>query len=175
MSLRDSELVPERACGSGTAIAGAQTERRISWLTLVIGFAMAAGFLSVGRAAWAAGIAIGTVLGWLNFRWLGRGLDALVAASMAQSNQLVAERSEVPEGGQQGAQEAKLPQEGRAEARVPMGTYFTALFRYALMGLCVYVIFIYLHVPLGSLMVGLCALGAAALAASVYEILRPAD
>jgi hypothetical protein len=67
-----------------------------------------------------------------------------------------------------------MEQEGRPKPQVPLATYFTALFRYALIGLCVYVIFVYLRVPLGSLIVGLCALGAAAIAASVYEILRPA-
>jgi len=44
-----------------------------------------------------------------------------------------------------------------------------------LIGLIVYVIFIYLHVPLLSMLVGLCALGAAAILASVYEILRPVE
>jgi hypothetical protein len=131
-----------------TLISGVQTERRISWLTLTIGVAAAISFLFAGRVTWAAGIAIGAVLAWLNFRWLGRGLDALVSAATEQ--------------------------EGRREPQVPLATYFTALFRYALIGLCVYVIFVYLHVPLGSLIVGLCALGAAAIAASVYEILRPA-
>jgi hypothetical protein len=133
---------------NATLISGAQTERRISWLTLAIGAAVALSFLFAGRATWATGIAIGAVLGWLNFHWLGRGLDALVFAAMEQ--------------------------EGRPKPQVPLATYFTALFRYALIGLCVYVIFVYLHVPLGSLIVGLCALGAAAIAASVYEILRPA-
>jgi len=95
-----------------------------------------------------AGLAAGTALAWLNFRWLARGLDALVAASTAQ--------------------------EGRPKPQVPLSTYFTALFRYGLIALCVYVIFTYLHLPLASLLAGLCALGPAAIAASVYEILRPA-
>jgi len=138
----------ELAAPDNSLVTGRQTERRISWLTLAIGVGAAAVFLLAGRATWATGIAIGAALGWLNFRWLGRGLDALVSASAAQ--------------------------EGRAKPQVPLGTYFMALFRYALIGLCVYVIFVYLHVPLGSLIAGLCALGAAAIAASVYEILRPA-
>jgi hypothetical protein len=44
-----------------------------------------------------------------------------------------------------------------------------------LIGLAVYVIFIVLKVPVLSMIAGLCALGAAAVAASVYEILRPVD
>jgi ATP synthase I chain len=96
---------------------------------------------------WAAGIVIGAALAWLNFRWLGRGLDALVAASTAQAD-------------------APKPQ-------VPVSTYFLAMFRYALIALAVYVIFKFLNVPLVSMILGLCALGAAAIAASVYEVLQP--
>jgi hypothetical protein len=140
-SLPDSAAIPAPSQGK-------QTERRIAWLTLALGFAAAVATALSGRKDWGIGIAAGTALAWLNFRWLARGLDALVPASTAQ--------------------------EGRAKPQVPLGAYFTALFRYALIALGVYVIFTYLHVPLGSLLMGLCALGAAAIAASVYEILRPA-
>jgi small-conductance mechanosensitive channel len=130
-------------------VAGAATERRIAWLTLLIGFVAAAIVALVHQRSWAAGSAIGTVLAWLNFRWLKRGLDALVLASEAQ--------------------------QGREKPQVPLATYFTALFRYGLLALAVYVIFKYLHVPIGSMVVGLCALAAATLAASVWEILQPMD
>jgi small-conductance mechanosensitive channel len=130
-------------------IAGAQTERRIAWLTLFFGFAAAAIVAALQQNAWAAGLAIGTLLAWLNFRWLKRALDALVLASTAQ--------------------------EGREKPKVPLTTYLAALFRYGLLGLTVYVIFIYLHVPLGGMVLGLCALGAAAIAASVWEIVRPVN
>lgn len=96
---------------------------------------------------WAGGLLIGAVLAWFNFRWLRKGLDALVAASAAQA--------------------------GAEKPRVPVGVYFRALFRYALLALCVYVIFRFLRVPLASMIVGMCALAAAAIAASVYEIVRP--
>jgi ATP synthase I chain len=86
---------------------------------------------------------IGALLAWLNFRWLRRGLDALVAASAAQT--------------------------GTEKPRVPLGTYFAAAFRYGLIALSVYVIFKLLRVPLASMVVGMCALAAAAIAASVYE------
>lgn len=130
-------------------VAGAATERRIAWLTLVIGFVAAAILALVHQRPWATGIAIGTVLAWLNFRWLKRGLDALVLASEAQ--------------------------QGREKPQVPLATYFTAIFRYGLLALAVYVIFKYLHVPIGSMVVGLCALAAATLAASVWEILHLMD
>jgi small-conductance mechanosensitive channel len=128
---------------------GSITERRISWLTLTIGFAAALAAAYFRGRAWGVGLAAGAALAWLNFRWLRRGLDALVTASTAQS--------------------------GREKPLVPLSSYFLALFRYALIGLTVYVIFTYLHVPLLSLIVGLCALGAAAIAASVYEILIPTE
>jgi hypothetical protein len=70
---------------------------------------------------------------------------------------------------------ASEAQQGRENPRVPLATYFTAIFRYGLLALAVYVIFKYLHVPLGSMVVGLCALAAATIAASVWEILRPVD
>jgi hypothetical protein len=133
----------------GDEIAGAATERRIAWLTLLFGFAAAAILALVRQRPWASGLAIGTVLAWLNFRWLKRGLDALVLASEAQ--------------------------QGRENPRVPLVTYFTAVFRYGLLALAVYVIFKYLHVPLGGMVVGLCALAAATIAASVWEILHPVD
>jgi hypothetical protein len=97
-----------------------------------------------GRRVWAGGLLIGAVLAWMNFRWLRRGLDALVAASTAQA--------------------------GVEKPRVPLGAYFGAVFRYGLIALSVYVIFKLLKVPLASMVVGMCALAAAAIAASVYEL-----
>jgi small-conductance mechanosensitive channel len=130
-------------------VAGAVTEKRIAWLTLLFGFSAAVILALAHQRPWATGLAIGTVLAWLNFRWLKRGLDALVRASEAQ--------------------------QGREKPRVPLATYFTAVFRYGLLALAVYVIFSYLHVPIGGMVVGLCALAAATIAASVWEILHPLD
>ena len=135
----------ERAGGS----LGLATERRIAWLTLVFGFVAAAVVLVLRRKLWATGLAMGTALGWLNFRFLRRAVDALVVVSTAQA--------------------------GREKAKVPLTAYLAALFRYGLLGLAVYVIFVFLHVPLGSLIFGFCALAAATIAASVWESLRPAD
>ena len=127
----------------------ALTERRISWLTLLIGF-LAALFVALLRnRLWGMGLAIGAALAWLNFRWLRRGLDALLVASTAQV--------------------------GQEKPVVPLLTYFAMAFRYGLIALAVYVIFVYLRVPLVSMVVGLCALGAATIAASVYEIWHPAE
>lgn len=129
--------------------AGAATERRIAWWTLLFGAGGAGAAELLRGSKWGSGLAIGAILAWLNFRWLRRGLDSLVQASTAQA-------------------ESKKPQ-------VPLSSYFLALLRYALIGLTVYVIFEYLHVPLASMILGLCALGAAAIAASVYEIWHPVE
>ena len=130
-------------------IAGSRTESRISWLTLLFGALAAVAAAGLGHRVWASGLAIGAALGWLNFRWLGRGLDALVLASTAQ-------------------QDSEKPQ-------VPWWTYVLAAIRYALIGLTVYVIFVYRNIPLASMMVGLCALAAAAIVASVWEIFTSRD
>jgi hypothetical protein len=137
------------ASSAAESAPAALAERRISWLTLLIG-SLAALLVALFRdRLWGAGLAIGALLAWLNFRWLSKGLDALVVASTAQA--------------------------GEEKPVVPILTYFAMLFRYGLIALAVYVIFIYLRVPLVSMVVGLCALGAATIAASVYEILHPSD
>jgi len=125
------------------------SERRISWLTLLLGAlaALPVGYYHGWR--WGSGILIGAGLAWLNFRWLKQGVAALAAAATAQSN--------------------------REAVRVPLGSYFMAMFRYALIAIAVYVIFKYLKVPILSMIAGLFALGAAALVACLYEILRPVD
>ncbi len=138
--------LPPNPANSAKLDAGLRTERRIAWLTLVFGAAATAAAVFAGSRLWAAGLLIGAVLAWLNFRWLRRGLDALVAASAAQA--------------------------GAAKPRVPLGTYFVAVFRYGLIALLVYVIFKILRVPLASMVVGMCALAAAAIAASVYELFQ---
>jgi hypothetical protein len=127
----------------------AVTERRISCLTLLIGLAAGLLVALLRDRLWGLGLGIGGALAWLNFRWLRRGLDALVVASTAQA--------------------------GKEKPAVPLLNYFGMLFRYGLIALAVYVIFEYLRIPLVSMVVGLCALGAATIAASVYEILHPVD
>jgi ATP synthase I chain len=142
---REPEFQPGDAAVE--SVAGAATERRIAWLTLVMGVVAACVTGVSYRWIWGAGLLIGAVLAWLNFRWLTRGMDALVAASTAQA--------------------------GAAKTRVPVGTYFRVLFRYGLIAISVYVIFKVLGVPLVSMVLGLLALAAAAVGASVYEVWHP--
>jgi|SRR5690242_3603766 len=149
MEPKPSEPRAAPAEGSSAPVVGLGTERRIAWMTPLIGGAAAVPVYFAHRHDWALGLLLGSLLAWLNFRWLRRGMDALVAGSVAQ--------------------------QGLPQPRVPLLTYFAAAFRYGLLAIGVYVIFIYLHVPLVSLILGLCALGAAAVAASVWEILGTAD
>jgi len=125
-----------------------QTEQRIAWLTLLFGALASIAAALLRQPLWAGGLMAGAVLGWFNFRWLRQGMNALVAASQAQA--------------------------GLSRPRVPIGAYFRVLFRYALIAVTVYVIFEVLKFPLASMAVGLCALGPAAIVASVYEVARPA-
>jgi len=126
-----------------------RSESQISILTLVIGLLVAIPVAVRHSLVWGLGIFLGAVLAWLNFRWLKQGLDALTAAAAAQQS--------------------------HEKVRVPVITYFKALFRYALIALCIYVIFKYLHVPALSMILGLCALGAATILVSVHSILRSVD
>jgi small-conductance mechanosensitive channel len=130
-------------------VPGADSVRRIAWLTPAIGLAAGIAAVLARRWDWAEGLVFGSALAWLNFRWLRRGVEALAAASVAQ--------------------------EGFQKPQVPVWTYLAAAFRYGLIALALYVIFTYLHVPLLSLVVGLCALGAATIFASLWEVIHPAN
>jgi small-conductance mechanosensitive channel len=126
-----------------------RTESHISVLTLMIGAVAALPVAYFQGWRWGAGIFIGALLAWFNFRWLKQGVDALAQASTAQAD-------------------AK-------KVSVPIATYFKVIFRYGLIGLAVYVIFRYLSVPVLSMVLGLCALGAATFVVSVHSIFRPAE
>jgi ATP synthase I subunit len=123
------------------------TERRIARLTLAVGAAasLGAGLLYSWRTA--TGVLIGALLAWLNFIFLERAMNAVTRASTAQA--------------------------GSPQARVPIGSYFGLFARYALIAGVVYVIFSRLQIPVLSMLVGLCALGAAAILATVWEVLSP--
>ena len=123
------------------------TERRIARLTLAVGAAssLGAGWLYSWRTA--TGVLIGALLAWLNFIFLERAMNAVTRASTAQA--------------------------GSPQARVPIGSYLGLFARYALIAGVVYVIFSRLQIPVLSMLVGLCALGAAAILATVWEVLSP--
>src|SRR5215467_3124915 len=135
--------------------------QRIGWLTLGFGFGAAVVAAVLHHSDWAKGLVCGTVLGSLNFRWLKRGVLAMVQSVSASA----AAKQSAP---------APEPAENRQDTKgSPLPTYLLLAFRYVLLALGVYVIFVYLHVPLVSIGLGLCALGAATIAASVWEVLIP--
>jgi len=123
----------------------ARFSRRLQGLTLGLGFATAIAVLLAKSPRTGCGIAIGTVLAWLNFRWLDRGLGALVSAAKAQA--------------------------GVPQPRVPASVYWKFAGRYVLIALLVYASVAFLHVPLLAVVIGLLALGAGALAEGLYEII----
>ena len=144
-------------------LPGERVLHRIALLTLVFGIATAIVAMALHRADWAKGLAGGAVLGWLNFRWLRRGIRAMLSAARAQAET----PPTVPA-------DAGQPPEKSGKLGISMAaSYLALLFRYALVALGVYVIFVYLHVPLVSIGLGLCALIAAIMTASVWEVLKP--
>jgi hypothetical protein len=122
------------------------TEKRIALLTLVIGAlgAIAGAWLSSVRMG--AGILVGAAAAWVSFRWLESALDSLTNVLTTQA--------------------------GAAAASVPKGAIAKIAGRYLLMGGIVYVTFSFFRIPVVSMLLGLCALGAATIVASLYEILH---
>jgi small-conductance mechanosensitive channel len=124
----------------------ALTERRIAHLTLVLGAIAAIGACFLFTVRVGAGVLIGALLAWVNFRWLKSALDTVLRAATSQ-----------PES---------------SKARVPIGSLFGLIGRYLLIAVSVCVIFIFFRIPVLSMLVGLCALGAATIGASLYEVFR---
>jgi hypothetical protein len=93
-----------------------------------------------------AGVAIGTLLAWLNYRWLKVGVDALMVSATG--------------GG------------GPASARVPASTYVKFAGRYVLIGMIVCASVSVLKIPVLGMIYGLLALGAAAFIEGIYEVIR---
>jgi hypothetical protein len=126
-------------------IVHARFSRRVQWLTLILGWAgaLAAGLLKSHRAGY--GVAIGTVLAWVNYRWLDQGLSSFVRGSVAQT--------------------------GLPKPQVPLSTYLKFGGRYALIGLALCGIVSFLAIPALWLIVGLLALGLAVTVEGLYEVL----
>lgn len=121
-----------------------RANRRIARLTLAIGLAVALLVAAAGHPGWALGIAGGTLLAWINHRWLDQITATLMVLSTSQ-----------PDG---------------PRPQVPTSTYVKMAGRYFLLGLAAYAIVKFLEVPIPSILTGLLALGAAAIAESLYEV-----
>jgi small-conductance mechanosensitive channel len=127
----------------------ALTERRIARLTLLLGGIASAGACFLFSVRVGAGVLVGALLAWVNFRWLKNALDAVARVSTAQAEP--------------------------SKARVPLGSMFGLIGRYFLIAVSVCVIFIFFRIPVLSMLVGLCALGAATIGASLYEVFQSWD
>ena len=126
-------------------VVHARFSRRVQWLTIILGWsgALAAGLLKSHRAGY--GVALGTVLAWVNYRWLDQGLSAFVTGSAAQ--------------------------EGLPKPQVPLSTYAKFGGRYALIGIALYGIVTFFAIPALWLIVGLLALGLAVTVEGLFEVI----
>jgi len=121
-------------------------EKRVEWFTLVLGGAGTA--FAYFHWEWhaGAGVALGAMLAWLNFRWLKQGVSALVTVSTAQA--------------------------GSEHARVPRMVYVKFFGRFALLLLVVYVILSRSILPVAEVLSGLFALVAAVIIELIFELAR---
>ena len=122
----------------------AAAERRIEYVTLGIGAASTIGALVFWTIRAGAGIAVGAVLAWLNYRWLKQGIGALAGLAKAQKD--------------------------AAKVRVPRSVYFKFMGRYVLLIAVAYVILTRFNVPVASLLAGFGALVLAVLGEIVWQL-----
>jgi ATP synthase I chain len=123
----------------------ARYSRRIVSFTLVFGFAAAVALTFLKSGRWGIGIAVGTALSWLNYRWLDQALGGLVTSATAQ--------------------------EGMPKPVVPLSLYAKFMGRYLLIGITLYVIVVFFRVPILACLVGLLALGSGTIAAALYDVI----
>jgi hypothetical protein len=124
---------------------GTATLRRVEWLTLVLGGVVAP--FAASRWGWRGGLGVvlGTVLSWINFRWLKGGVHAFGKTATEQTS---------PD-----------------NARVPKGALAKFIGRFALLLVAVYVILTRSWVPPVAFFAGLFASAAGVVTALVYELL----
>jgi hypothetical protein len=121
-------------------------ERRVEYFTLAIGAAAAVCAAIFWRASAGAGIAVGTLLSWLNFRWIRRSVGVLARLSIAQA--------------------------GAEKPRVPGLTYMKAAGGYALLIVAAYVILRGFHAMREGFLCGLFAAVAAVVVELVGQLIR---
>lgn len=124
----------------------AAAERRIEYVTLVIGAVGAVAAIVFWSVRAGAGVAVGAVLAWLNYRWLKQGVGALAGLAKAQ--------------------------EGAAKVHVPRSVYFKFIGRYVLLIVVAYVILTRFDVPAASLLAGFGALVVAVLGEIAGQLFR---
>ena len=125
-----------------------RVQRRIAALTLALGAIAAIIVAAAATWRWGIGILLGTALAWVNFLWLEQGLEAISRLAQAQS--------------------------GAPKPRVSLWVWIKVFSRYGLIAILLYTAWGFLHIPVVSMLAGLCALGAAVMAEGLYEIIgRP--
>lgn len=126
-----------------------RVQRRIAVLTLAIGAAAAAIVSVIGFWRWGIGILLGAALAWINFLWLDQGLGAISKLAQAQR--------------------------GAPKPFISPWVWIKVFSRYGLIAVLLYTAWVLVHIPVVSMLVGLCALGAAVTAEGIYEVIgRPA-
>jgi hypothetical protein len=125
-----------------------RVENRINWLTPSAG--MLAALIVWRVASWraGAGVAVGALLIWLHYFWLRRATQAIVRAAVKPDS---------------------APKSDSAKM------IFFLLLGYGLIAILAYVTVIYLRLPAVSVLGGLLALGAAAMAGSAYAVIFEND
>jgi hypothetical protein len=121
-------------------------ERRIEWLTLVLGLSAAAFAAARWGWPWGAGVLCGAGLTWINFQWLKQGVDTLVEVSTTD--------------------------EGAEQAHVPKRVYVKSFSRFALLLIVVYVILSRSWLPVAAVLAGLFVVIGAVLAELIFELAR---
>lgn len=128
------------------ALSPSGWERRIEWGTLGLGAAAAALVAARGTPQAAMGIAAGTVLAWLHFRWLRSVVVTLEAFSKQQA--------------------------GTEKPRVPRAIYARVFGGFALLLAVVCASFFYSLLPGAAVVAGLFTLVVAVLGECVYQLAR---
>ncbi len=121
-----------------------QYSRRIQTYTIASGVIAVVVAAAMQKFLWSAGLAVGTTLACLNYRWMDQALGALVIAARAQ--------------------------EGAPKPVVPVSLYAKFMGRYLLIGLVLCVMVKYFRVPILACLIGLLALGSGTIAAALQDV-----
>ena len=120
-----------------------RVQQRIAYLTLTFAAIAAVIVALTVTWRWGAGILLGAALAWINFLWLEQGLAAISKLAQAQH--------------------------GAPKPRISLWVWIKVFSRYGLIGILLYTAWVLVHIPVVSMLAGLCALGAAVMAEGIYE------
>ncbi len=133
---------------NGAEFFDERAQQRVEKLTLALGFAGAIAALFWRGWPEAAGVMLGGIVAWINFRWLRRFVGWIAKLSLAQAGQ------ETP--------------------RMPNRIFLQMFGRYALLGVALYVMLMRFYWPVVAFVCGLFALVAAVLLEVLGEVVLAA-